>query len=178
MRTTGEILEGAIYGIYTRLLENGDIDPTSHMDGYDMVTKAPHVTTSKKLSYGTYYVKEITPPDGYKVNDKVYTVTFKENIPLVAIEAEDEAYKGSISVVKKDSATDQPLEGVIFAIFTAEEYEKYQKYQEEGSGDIEELSPIYLTTDETGQASTGNILELGQEYDNGKLPCRQAMTLR
>ncbi len=160
---TGEILEGAIYGIYTRLLENGDIDPTSHMDGYDMVTKAPHVT-SKKLSYGTYYVKEITPPDGYKVNDKVYTVTFKENIPLVAIEAEDEAYKGSISVVKKDSATDQPLEGVIFAIFTAEEYEKYQKYQEEGSGDIEELSPIYLTTDETGQASTGNILELGQEY--------------
>lgn len=160
---TGEILEGAVYGIYTRLLENGDIDPTSHMDGYDMVTKAPHVT-SKKLSYGTYYVKEITPPDGYKVNDKVYTVTFKENIPLVAIEAEDEAYKGSISVVKKDSATDQPLEGVIFAIFTAEEYEKYQKYQEEGSGDIEELSPIYLTTDETGQASTGNILELGQEY--------------
>lgn len=135
----------------------------SHMDGYDMVTKAPHVT-SKKLSYGTYYVKEITPPDGYKVNDKVYTVTFKENIPLVAIGAEDEAYKGSISVVKKDSATDQPLKGVIFAIFTAEEYEKYQKYQEEGSGDIEELSPIYLTTDEMGQASTGNILELGQEY--------------
>lgn len=160
---TGEILDGAVYGIYTKLLENGDVDLTSHMDGYDMVTKAPHVT-SKKLPYGTYYVKEITPPDGYKVNDKVYTVTFKENIPLVAIEAEDEPYKGSVSVIKKDSVTDQPLEGVIFAIFTAEEYDKYQKYQEEGSGDIEELSLIYLTTDEMGQASTGNVLKLGQEY--------------
>lgn len=160
---TGEILDGAVYGIYTRLLENGDVDPDSHMDGYDMETKAPHVT-SKKLPYGIYYVKEITPPDGYKVNNKVYTVSFKENIPLVAIEAEDEPYKGSVSVIKKDSVTDKPLEGVIFAIFTAEEYEKYQKYQEKGSGDIEELSPIYLTTDATGQASTGNVLKLGQEY--------------
>lgn len=157
---TGEMIDGAVYGIYTGLLENGDIDPNTYMgETYDLVSKAPNVT-SKELDYGMYYVREKTPPAGYKVNEEVYPVVFRENIPLVTIDAVDEPYRGSVSVEKRDGATKKPLAGAIFAVFTAEEYKEYQQT----GNSAHELSPVYLVTNEEGKASSGEVLLLGQEY--------------
>ena len=64
--TTHEYLEGATYGIYK---DNILVDKviTSTING------------NIKLPFGTYEVKELVAPFGYKLDDKTYTFTIDEN---------------------------------------------------------------------------------------------------
>lgn len=158
---TGVLVGGATYGIYTKLLTNNDVDPLSHLKGYDLVTSGTDAyVASKPLELGTYYMKEISPPAGYKKNPQIYPVEITKESPIVSIEAEDEAYKGSVSIHKVVEGTDEPLEGVVFALYTKENYDKLLGSTEEHQIDV---PADYLTTDSNGNAKKEG-LTLGQEY--------------
>lgn len=160
---TGKLVAGATYGIYTKLADDGDIAPTSYLGKeYDLVTLPDQAyVTSKQLELGTYYVKEINSPPGYKRNPKVYEATLTDEIPVVQIDAEDEPYKGSVSIHKTDEHKN-PLEGAVFALYTKEDYDKMQEELKPGEH-APDVPASYLTTDSQGNASKEDLV-LGQAY--------------
>ena len=146
---------GACYGIYTALKEDGDVDEASLIAG-DILVTTPDETTvwSKELPWGIYYVKEISSPVGYEVNDTVYPVELWEEEPLVVVEACDTKMTGSVMIHKQDQ-DGNPLEYAEFALYTKDQYDKLQK--------DDTIPGIYLTTDEEGEAFCGN-LRLDETY--------------
>ena len=62
-------LAGATYNVYKGTSGTGDVVATFTTDS------AGHATLSTPLEDGTYSVKEVTPPKGYKLDTKVYTFT-------------------------------------------------------------------------------------------------------
>lgn len=91
------VLEGAGFGLYkdkacTDLIEEGSTNSSGSL-------------TFDRLPYGTYYVKEITAPDGYVLDEKVYPFTLSEqnanasqtiqnNRNVVTVELQKEMYNG------------------------------------------------------------------------------------
>ena len=65
--TTHEYLEGATYGIYKDNILIDKVITNNNGNGYI------------KLPFGTYEVKELVAPPGYKLDDKKYTFTVDEN---------------------------------------------------------------------------------------------------
>ena len=63
-----------------------------------------NTATTDNLPTGTYKIKEISAPNGYKLSDTVYTATI-ESGDTVNITVEDTVIKGKIKVIKKDSIT-------------------------------------------------------------------------
>ena len=62
-------LAGATYNVYQGTSGTGSVVATFTTDA------AGHATLSTPLEDGTYSVKEVTPPKGYKLDTKVYTFT-------------------------------------------------------------------------------------------------------
>ena len=62
-------LAGATYNVYEGTSGTGSVVATFTTD------EAGHATLSTPLEDGTYSVKEVTPPKGYKLDTKVYTFT-------------------------------------------------------------------------------------------------------
>ena len=88
---SGYSLAGAVYGIYS------DSNCTKKIT--ELTTDADGETKEHSLEAGTYYVKEITAPKGFKLNDKVYTLEVKAEKTAV-VNAEDAPEKGSVSILK------------------------------------------------------------------------------
>lgn len=167
---------GAVYGIYTELEAPGSVKKESYLGAdYNLVTlpdiEVPEsmdpvtgeVTSayfthqwaeSKELLYGTYYIKEISSPDDYMLNDEIYTVEIKENQTYVEVVAEDTRYTGSVTVHKKDQYN-HPVEGAVFAVYTKGDYERLDT-------DIN-VPAQRITTDKTGIAVLEG-LKLHQTY--------------
>lgn len=104
------------------------------------------VATSSKLPYGTYTVKETKAPNGYISSNEVKTVKIEKLNEVYTLSYENNVVKGSIEVLKIDSDTKKPLEGVTFAIYTADD-----KFVEE------------ITTNKDGKATSSN-LRFGSYY--------------
>ena len=62
-------LAGATYNVYKGTSGTSSVVATFTTDA------AGHATLSTPLEDGTYSVKEVTPPKGYKLDTKVYTFT-------------------------------------------------------------------------------------------------------
>ncbi|MBE6468474.1 MAG: hypothetical protein E7001_00540 [Coriobacteriaceae bacterium] len=67
-------LEGAVFGIYT--------DARAAQEVGRMTTDAAGRASSEALQPGTYYVKEITPPRGYALSDKIHKVAASKDVEL------------------------------------------------------------------------------------------------
>lgn len=104
------------------------------------------VATSSELPYGTYTVKETKAPNGYISSNEVKTVKIEKLNEVYTLSYENNVVKGSIEVLKIDSDTKKPLEGVTFAIYTADD-----KFVEE------------ITTNKDGKATSSN-LRFGSYY--------------
>ena len=63
-------LAGATYNVYKGTSGTGSVVATFTTD------EAGHATLSTPLEDGTYSVKEVTPPKGYKLDEKIYTFTW------------------------------------------------------------------------------------------------------
>lgn len=101
-------LEGAIYGIYNKnelitTIETNE-DGVAHID---------------KLPLENYYVKEIKPSVGYKLDENVYEINLTVTNKDVAIESYEEVIKGNLIINKYYGNEDNKKieNGAIFEIY-------------------------------------------------------------
>ena len=96
-------LAGATYNVYKGTSGTGSVVATFTTD------EAGHATLSTPLEDGTYSVKEVTPPKGYKLDEKVYTFTI--NGADTSLSVEDEPGTLTLKLKKKDSQTGSTPQG-------------------------------------------------------------------
>ena len=84
-------LKGAVYGIYK------DSDCTKKLT--QLTTDESGTTKEYSLEAGTYYVKEISAPKNFRLNNKVYTLTVKAG-ETATVSATDSPESGSVSILK------------------------------------------------------------------------------
>ncbi len=96
-------LAGATYNVYEGTSATGSVVATFTTD------EAGHATLSTPLEDGTYSVKEVTPPKGYKLDTKVYTFTI--NGADTSLSVEDEPGTLTLKLKKKDSQTGSTPQG-------------------------------------------------------------------
>ena len=137
-------LAGATYNVYKGTSGTGSVVATFTTDA------AGHATLSTPLEDGTYSVKEVTPPKGYKLDTKVYTFTI--NGADTSLSVEDEPGTLTLKLKKKDSQTgstpqgNASLAGAVYQV----------SYQKGGQTVTEEL-----TSDVSGNLGTLEGLPLG-----------------
>ena len=137
-------LAGATYNVYKGTSGTGSVVATFTTDA------AGHATLSTPLEDGTYSVKEVTPPKGYKLDTKVYTFTI--NGADTSLSVEDEPGTLTLKLKKKDSQTgstpqgNASLAGAVYQV----------SYQKGGQTVTEEL-----TSDASGNLGTLEGLPLG-----------------
>ena len=130
-------LAGATYNVYKGTSGTGDVVATFTTDS------AGHATLSTPLEDGTYSVKEVTPPKGYKLDEKIYTFTI--NGGDTSLSVEDEPGTLTLKLKKKDSQTgstpqgNASLAGAVYQV----------SYQKGGQTVTEEL-----TSDASGNLGT------------------------
>lgn len=137
-------LAGATYNVYKGTSGTGSVVATFTTDS------AGHATLSTPLEDGTYSVKEVTPPKGYKLDTKVYT--FAINGADTSLSVEDEPGTLTLKLKKKDSQTgstpqgNASLAGAVYQI----------SYQKGGQTVTEEL-----TSDSSGNLGTLEDIPFG-----------------
>ena len=82
---------------------------------------APH-----NLPLGSYYLKETVAGDHFVLNteQKEFTLTAEDDTQAVVYEGvayKNERQKIAVSMEKKDAVTEEPLEGVVFGLYAAED---------------------------------------------------------
>ena len=137
-------LAGATYNVYKGTSGTGDVVATFTTDS------AGHATLSTPLEDGTYSVKEVTPPKGYKLDEKIYTFTI--NGADTNLSVEDEPGTLTLKLKKKDSQTGSTPQGN--ATLAGAVYQV--SYQKGGQTVTEEL-----TSDASGNLGTLEGLPLG-----------------
>ncbi len=137
-------LAGATYNVYEGTSGTGSVVSTFTTD------EAGHATLSTPLEDGTYSVKEVTPPKGYKLDEKIYTFTI--NGADTSLSVEDEPGTLTLKLKKRDSQTgstpqgNASLAGAVYQV----------SYQKGGQTVTEEL-----TSDASGNLGTLEGLPLG-----------------
>ena len=96
-------LAGATYNVYKGTSGTGSVVATFTTDA------AGHATLSTPLEDGTYSVKEVTPPKGYKLDEKIYTFTI--NGADTSLNVEDEPGTLTLRLKKKDFQTGSTPQG-------------------------------------------------------------------
>ena len=96
-------LAGATYNVYEGTSGTGSVVATFTTD------EAGHATLSTPLEDGTYSVKEVTPPKGYKLDEKIYTFTINGGDTTLSVE--DEPGTLTLRLKKKDSQTGSTPQG-------------------------------------------------------------------
>ena len=130
-------LAGATYNVYKGTSGTGSVVATFTTDA------AGHATLSTPLEDGTYSVKEVTPPKGYKLDEKIYTFTI--NGADTSLSVEDEPGTLTLKLKKKDSQTGSTPQGN--ATLAGAVYQV--SYQKGGQTVTEEL-----TSDASGNLGT------------------------
>ena len=96
-------LAGATYNVYKGTSGTGSVVATFTTD------EAGHATLSTPLEDGTYSVKEVIPPKGYKLDEKIYTFTI--NGADTSLSVEDEPGTLTLKLKKRDSQTGSTPQG-------------------------------------------------------------------
>ena len=96
-------LAGATYNVYKGTSGTGSVVATFTTDS------AGHATLSTPLEDGTYSVKEVTPPKGYQLDEKIYTFTI--NGGDTSLSVEDEPGTLTLRLKKEDSQTGSTPQG-------------------------------------------------------------------
>lgn len=190
---TGKTVSGAIYGLYAK-------EDILHPDGLSgveykkdtLVAKFPATDKDGKASLedlylGSYYIKEITAPDGYVLSKEVYPVTLSYEGQTVAVASEtaavtDAVQRGTISLVKKDKELksgaqgDAVLSGAVYGLYAKEDIQHKDgktgviSYDQK-SGSIHQLK---LTKGESlvvkdTKATAGALLATAKTDENGEI---------
>lgn len=147
---TGAQVSGAVYGIYT------DQSCTALQEQIASVGSG-YTYSRKTYKPGVYFVKEVTAPFGYALDDTVYTVVVaqtKTSIGQTKVDVSDDIIPSLLRVKKVDELTGEPLEGALFYVY----------YIPENS---ESINGVYVGSIKTGASGYGYARD-----ENGRaLPC-------
>ena len=77
-------------------------------------TTSAHVI--KNLANGTYYVEEVSQPEGYKLNKEQVKVVISNSNRHVEAKFKNEPEKIAVTITKIDAATKKPLAGAVLVI--------------------------------------------------------------
>ena len=114
---TNKILSGAEFGIYS------DKECTNLVT--KIITTSNGEDLSSKLLLNTYYVKEVKSPEGYILDDTVYTINLNKKDSIVKVQNGDAGYitnkkekrhKINVQISKKDIVTNEELPGATLQI--------------------------------------------------------------
>ena len=139
-------LAGATYGLY----RDGERVATYTTD------ENGHFVTDEFVC-GNYTLQELTPSQGYQLNDEIYAVgaepqNYKVEVNPIALDVTEDVVKGNISIIKHSDDEDDKVEN----LETGAEFEVYLKSA--GNYDkAKETERDYLTTDENGFAQTKDM---------------------
>ena len=100
----------ALYGAAFRIAKVGD--STRYLD---RITDRNGIIEIDGLDAGIYTVKEISAPEGYRLNDTLYHAELfpgKESTLTV-----ENTVKPSLTIIKLDSKTNEPLAGAVFEVY-------------------------------------------------------------
>ncbi len=150
-------LEGAVYGIYS-----AEADPDASGEPMDtLTTNAIGEAEVSELPYGTYIVKEITPPAGYGWDEaSPHRAVLSEDTPVVTLQAKDPLLLGGFRVRKADAMKEHiSLEGAEFAVFTDRESAEAYNAKEAG-----EIKPKAVQTTGTDGLAVFEKLPYGTYY--------------
>ncbi|MEE0715601.1 MAG: SpaA isopeptide-forming pilin-related protein [Eubacterium sp.] len=140
-------LEGAVYGVYS------DAACTKLVKSYKTNAKGTFETDYYRCGVNMY-LKEITPPEGYLKNEKVYTITkdgqqFTNEYNSAETQADEDVVKGDVAIIKGmgngKPGIVSPENSAQFQIYlaSASSYEKAKATERD-----------ILTTDLTGYAKS------------------------
>ena len=140
-------LEGAVYGVYS------DVACTKLVKSYKTNAKGTFETDYYRCGVNMY-LKEITPPEGYLKNEKVYTITkdgqqFTNEYNSAETQADEDVVKGDVAIIKGmgngKPGIVSPENSAQFQIYlaSASSYEKAKATERD-----------ILTTDLTGYAKS------------------------
>ena len=143
----------------TKVYSAGDVVAESHTTGTD-----GQVVLSD-LHLGTYVVTEIKSIDGYTINTTPQTVAveYKDQTVTVQYESttiENTRQKADVSVVKKDSDTENPLDGGKYTLYAGNDIKNYAGQVIMTKGTALET----VTTGEDGKASYSVDLPISNGY--------------
>lgn len=108
------LFEGAVYQVQNQ--EGMVVDK--------MTTDASGRAVSAPLAPGTYFIQEITAPEGYKLDKTVYSVAFantdiNETIYRKAVRSEEPVLRGHVRLKKLSSGTGKKLAGAVFWLYSS-----------------------------------------------------------
>ena len=126
--STGSAMAGAVFQL---------LDAAFAPVDSPIKTDASGIAEWTNLPAGDYYVQEIQAPEGYQVDDALYSASITENGQLLTIEMTNEVIVGKIRITKVDADTQDTLSGAIFTVT-----------------DVSGAIVATLTTDADGSAET------------------------
>lgn len=147
-------LAGAVYGLYAReaIVHPDGTTGTIYKKGALVATMTINQKGEaevKNLYLGKYYVKEITPPEGYLVDEEEHDVICDDEGDLVAevsrsVTSKEQVYKQPFQVIKvSDNGTDTEadlLEGAGFSAYLKSSL----SVKQDGSYDFDQATPIVI----------------------------------
>lgn len=155
----GQPISGAKYEVRTDFDENTEVTKDNFSNGKlvdTLVTDKNGNTKTLTVGKGTYYVKEVSAPDGWKLDEKVYKIEVIANGITHKLELGDEPIPQGFFNIDKTALEknywtgdepDTPLEGVKFEL-----------------RDKDDNVLMELVTDKYGKFSEDIILEKGTYY--------------
>ena len=119
---------------------------------------------------GTYFLREEKAPEGYQKTEPV-KVVIEETAEVQYYTAEDGRTYGSLSLVKRDETTNEPLSGAVFQLVYAEDIvgrnNEVLHRKDERAADREGLPVPDLITGPDGTASMDTQVPIGVYDENG-----------
>lgn len=130
----GELLD-VVFGLYAKenlTAADGSVIPADGLIELVPMTEAGKASAKTDLPIGSYYVKEFSTNDSYKLDDTEYPLDFTyqgQNTALVSIKTNDGEpitnipIYGEIKGLKIDRETEKTIAGALFGLFRTEETE-------------------------------------------------------
>ena len=140
---SGNALADAVYGIYFH-------------DGTEvgrLTTDEAGYAKSEEIPYGSYYLQEITAPNGYVLDTTQYPFTIDADGQVAVVETSDKLQKGTINIHKADNESGKPLDNAEYEIYAKEDIVTPEGIVKHTAGELLDT----VITDENGIAQSEEL---------------------